>query len=59
MTSFMTSYFGSRWKLQKKMARENFGIGAFYNIIKNQDNPIKTVGRDSFLSPKTPENTSF
>ena len=49
---------GSRWKLQK-MARENFTIGAFYNITKNQDNPIKTVGRDSFLSPKTPKNTSF
>jgi len=32
-------------------ARENFSIGAFYNITKNQDNPIKTVGRDSFLSP--------
>ena len=42
-----------------KMARENFCIGAFYNITKNQDNPIKTVGRDSFLSPKTPKNTSF
>jgi len=41
------------------MARENFGIGAFYNITKNQDNPIKIVGRDSFLSPKTPKNTSF
>ena len=26
---------------------------------KNQDNPIKTVGRDSFLSPKTPKNRSF
>ena len=39
-----------------KMARENFSIGVFYNITKNQDNPIKTVGRDSFLSPK---NTSF
>jgi len=38
------------------MARENF---AFYNITKNQDNPIKTVGRDSFLSLKTPKNTSF
>ena len=36
----------------KKMAQENFSIGAFYNITKNQDNPIKTVGRDSFLSPK-------
>jgi len=36
----------------KKMARENFSIGEFYNITKNQDNPIKTVGRDSFLSPK-------
>ena len=33
----------------KKMARENFSIGAFYNITKNQDNPIKTVGRDSFF----------
>ena len=42
---------GSRWKLQK-MAWENFSIGAFYNITKNQDNPIKTVGRDSFFSPK-------
>jgi len=41
------------------MARENFSIVAFYNITKNQDNPIKTVGRDSFLSPKTPKNTSF
>jgi len=50
--------FGSRWKLQK-MARENFSIGAFYNITKNYDNPMKTVGRDSFLSPKTPKNTSF
>ena len=37
----------------KKMARENFSIDAFYNITKNQDNPMKTVGRDSFLSPKT------
>jgi len=33
------------------MARENFSIGAFYNITKNQDNPIKTVGRDS-VAPK-------
>ena len=41
------------------MVRENFSIGAFYNVTKNQDNPIKTVGRDSFLSPKTPKNTSF
>ena len=49
---------GSRWKLQK-MALENFSIGAFYNITKNQDNPIKTVGRDSFLSPKAPKNASF
>jgi len=49
---------GSRWKLQK-MAGENFSICAFYNITKNQDNPIKTVGRDSFLSPKTTKNSSF
>ena len=46
-------------EIAKKMALENFSIGAFYNITKNQDNPIKTVGRDSFLSPKTPINTSF
>jgi len=32
----------------KKMARENFSIDAFYNITKNQDNPMKTVVRDSF-----------
>jgi len=44
---------GSRWKLQK-MTRENFSIGALYNITKNQDNPIKTVGRDSFFEPKNP-----
>jgi len=41
------------------MARENFTIGALYNITKNQHNPIKAVGRDSFLSPKTPNNTIF
>jgi len=41
------------------MTGENFSIGVFYNITKNQDNPIKTVGRDSFLSPKTPKNTNF
>ena len=41
------------------MAGENFSIGAFYNITKNQHNPIKTVGQDSFLSPKTPKNTVF
>jgi len=40
-----------------KMARENFSIGAFYNTIKNQVNPIKTVGR--FLSPKTPKIQVF
>ena len=45
-------------EIAEKMARENFSIGAFYNITKNQDNPIKTVGRD-FLSPETPKNTSF
>jgi len=30
------------------MTRQNFSIGAFNNITKTQDNPIKTVGRDSF-----------
>jgi len=43
----------------EKMIRENFSIGAFYNITKNQDNPIKTVGGDSFLSPKTPKIQVF
>ena len=46
---------GSRWKLQKmqqKMARENFSVGAFYNITKIQDNPIKTVGEIVFCAPK-------
>ena len=46
-------------EIAKKMARDNFSIGAFYNITKNQDNPIKTVGRDSFLSPKTPKIQVF
>ena len=41
------------------MARENFSIGAFYNITKNQDNPIKTVGDIVFLSPKTPKIPDF
>jgi len=41
------------------MARGNCSIGALYNMTKNQDNTIKTVGRDSFLTPKTPKNTSF
>ena len=46
-------------EIAKKMARENFSIGAFYNITKYQDNPIKTVERDSFLSPKTPKKYKF
>jgi len=41
----------------KKWLRD-FSIGAFYNITKNQDSKIKTVGRD-ILSPKIPKNTSF
>jgi len=32
----------------KKNGSREFLYGAFYNITKNQDNPIKTVGRDSF-----------
>jgi len=43
----------------KKMDRKNFSIGAFYNITKNQNNPIKTAGRDSFFGPQTPKYTSF
>jgi len=35
-------------EIAKIMARENFSIGASYSITKNQDNAIKTVGRDSF-----------
>ena len=53
ITSFMTSYFGFKMEIAK-MARENFSNGAFYNITKNQDNPIKTVGRDSFFEPQNP-----
>ena len=44
---------------KKSLERILVLVSAFYNITKNQDNPIKTVGRDSFLSPKTPKNTSF
>jgi len=47
------------WVEIAKMTRENFIIGAFYNITKNQDNPIKTVGRDSFLSPNPPKIQVF
>jgi len=43
----------------KKMAQENFSIGAFYNITKTQHNPIKTVARDNFLIPKTPKKYKF
>jgi len=41
------------------MALENFSIGAFYNITKNQHSPIKTVGWDSFLSPQAPKIQVF
>jgi len=41
----------------QKMARENFNIGAFYNITKNQDNPIKTVGRS--FEPQNPKKYKF
>jgi len=43
----------------KKRLERIFSIGAFYNITKNQDNPMKTVGRDSFLSPKPLKIPSF
>ena len=38
----------------KKMTPENFSNGAFYNITKNEDNPIIIVGRDSFLRVTKP-----
>ena len=38
----------------KKMARENFSIRVLYNVTKNQHNPIKTIGRDSFFEPQNP-----
>jgi len=41
------------------MARENFIIGAFYNKTKNQDNQIKTVGRDVFLGVLGLKKLSF
>ena len=43
----------------KKWLERIFSIAAFYNITKNQDNPMKTVGQDSFLSSKPPKNTSL
>jgi len=46
-------------EIAKKMAKENFNIGAFNNIIKNQYNPIETVGLDSFLSPKISKKYKF
>jgi len=43
-----------------KMARENFSIGAFYNITKNQDNPIKTVCKTRlFFEPPNPPKYKF
>jgi len=42
-----------------KPQHENIYGLPYYRATINQDNPIKTVGRDSFLSPKTPKNTSF
>ena len=41
-------------EIAKKMVRENFSIGAIYNITKNQDNLIKTVGRHMFFEPQNP-----
>jgi len=38
----------------KKNDSREFNIGTLCNITKNQDNPIKTVGRDSFFEPKNP-----
>ena len=46
-------------EIPKKMAREDFSIGAFYNITKNQDNPMKTVGRDGFFEPQNPYKYKF
>ena len=43
----------------KKWLERILVLVRLYNITKNQDNPIKTVGRDSLLSPKTPKNTVF
>jgi len=37
------------WVQDGKTAWENFSIGALYNITKNQDNAIKTVGRGRFF----------
>jgi len=46
-------------EIAKKWLERILVLGAFYNITKNQDNPIKTLRRDSFLSTKNPKNTSF
>jgi len=34
-------------------------VSLLHRATINQHNPIKTVGRDSFFSLKTPKNTSF
>ena len=41
-------------EIAKNGSREFYSIGAFYNITINQDNPIKTVGRESFFQPQNP-----
>ena len=45
-------------EIAKNGSRE-FEYWCVLQYNQNQDNPIKTVGRDSFLSPKSPKNTSF
>ena len=45
-----------------EMAKNGSREFSYWRVLQykqNQDNPIKTVGRDNFLSPKTPKNTSF
>ena len=53
MKSSELSNGGNRIALRQLLQNRNFNVGAFYNITNNRDNPIKTVGRDSFFEPKT------
>jgi len=35
-------------EIAKKWLEKILVFGAFYNITKNEDNPIKTIGREFF-----------
>ena len=38
----------NKMEIAKKWLEKILVFGAFYNITKNEDNPIKTIGREFF-----------